>query len=33
MKGLVNCSECSKVFDLAIEDEANDFFFGHDCNV
>jgi hypothetical protein len=25
------CVECNKMFDLTIEDEAQEFFYGHDC--
>jgi hypothetical protein len=25
------CEECSKVFNLLDEEEANEFYFGHDC--
>jgi hypothetical protein len=25
------CVECDRVFDLRDEDEANDWFYGHDC--
>jgi hypothetical protein len=27
------CSECGRVFDLADEDDVEEFFFGHDCEV
>lgn len=25
------CVECGRVFDLRDEDEANEWFYGHDC--
>ena len=25
------CSECERVFDLTDEDEADEWFYGHDC--
>lgn len=25
------CPECERVFDLLDEDDANEFFYGHDC--
>ena len=25
------CPECRRVFDLLDEDDANEFFYGHDC--
>jgi DNA polymerase III psi subunit len=25
------CVECDRVFDLRDEDEANEWFYGHDC--
>jgi hypothetical protein len=27
------CGECGRVFDLLDEDEAGEFFYGHDCEV
>lgn len=27
------CVECSRVFDLTNEDDANEFYYGHDCEV
>lgn len=25
------CPECSRVFDLTDENDANEFYYGHDC--
>lgn len=25
------CGECGRVFDLLIEEEAEEFYYGHDC--
>lgn len=25
------CPECGRVFDLTDEDDANEFYYGHDC--
>jgi len=25
------CVECKRVFDLLDEDDANEFYYGHDC--
>jgi hypothetical protein len=25
------CVECGRVFDMRDEDEANDYWYGHDC--
>ena len=25
------CQECERVFDLIDEDEASEFYYGHDC--
>lgn len=27
------CPECGRVFDLADEDDAGEFYYGHDCEV
>jgi hypothetical protein len=27
------CVECDRVFDLTIDADRDDFFFGHDCEV
>ena len=27
----VTCAECERVFDLANEDDAADWYYGHDC--
>jgi len=28
-----HCLECDREFDLNDEDEANEFYYGHDCEV
>lgn len=28
---VMTCKECKRVFDLWNEDEAGEWFFGHDC--
>jgi hypothetical protein len=33
IKSQVRCAECSRVFDLTNEDDANEFYYGHDCEV
>lgn len=27
----VKCEECDRVWDLGDEDDANDYYYGHDC--
>ena len=27
------CAECGRVFDLLDEEEASEWFYGHDCEV
>jgi endogenous inhibitor of DNA gyrase (YacG/DUF329 family) len=27
----VQCPECGRVFDLTNEDDANEWYYGHDC--
>ena len=27
------CVECERVFDLLDEDDANEWYYGHDCEV
>jgi hypothetical protein len=27
------CVECERVFDLLNEDDANEWYYGHDCEV
>jgi hypothetical protein len=27
------CVECARVFDLLDEDQANEYYYGHDCEV
>lgn len=29
----IRCDECLRWFDLSDEDEANEFYYGHDCEV
>jgi endogenous inhibitor of DNA gyrase (YacG/DUF329 family) len=29
----VRCPECGRVFDLTDEDDANEWYYGHDCEV
>lgn len=34
MKGICEmpkCVECNRVFDLMNEDDANEYYYGHDC--
>jgi hypothetical protein len=31
MNILKYCLDCSKVFNLAKEEDANEFYYGHDC--
>jgi hypothetical protein len=31
--GYAKCPECDRVFDLDIEDQAEEWFYGHDCFV
>ena len=31
MSGDVECAECGRTFDLSEDDEAEEWFFGHDC--
>jgi hypothetical protein len=26
-----NCAECHKVFNLSNKNDANEFYYGHDC--
>lgn len=28
---LAKCAECGRVFDLLDEEQASEFYFGHDC--
>lgn len=30
---VVVCNECKRQFDLEIEEQANEWFYGHDCEV
>ena len=27
------CQECGRVWDMNDEDDANDYYYGHDCEV
>ena len=29
----MSCQECGRVWDLNDEDDANDYYYGHDCEV
>lgn len=29
--GYAKCPECDRVFDMDIESEAQEWFYGHDC--
>jgi len=31
LKTKVICSECDRVFDLLDEEDANEWYYGHDC--
>lgn len=31
MRTKVTCPECNRVFDLLDEEEASEFYYGHDC--
>lgn len=31
MRGTARCDECRRVFDLFDEEEASEFYYGHDC--
>ena len=31
--GYAKCPECYRVFDLDIEEQAEEWFYGHDCFV
>jgi len=31
MKTIAKCQECGRAFDMRDEDEANDYWYGHDC--
>ena len=28
---LAQCVECERVFDLLVEDDCSEWFYGHDC--
>ena len=30
---LAACFECKRIFDLLNEEEANEYYYGHDCEV
>jgi len=31
--GYAKCPECNKVFDLDIEEQASEWYYGHDCMI
>ncbi len=31
IKTTMECPECDRLFDLLEEDEANEWYYGHDC--
>ena len=31
MNEFIQCGQCHKVFNLAKESDANEFYYGHDC--
>jgi hypothetical protein len=31
VKTKMECPECDRLFDLLDEDEANEWYYGHDC--
>lgn len=31
MQDKAKCQECERVFDLNDEDDASEFYYGHDC--
>lgn len=33
MNTLVTCEECETTYDLAVEEQAAEYFYGHDCEV
>lgn len=33
IKSKAKCRECDRVFDLLNEDDANEWYYGHDCEV
>ena len=33
MGNMVKCVECDRVFDLLNDDDANEWYYGHDCEV
>jgi hypothetical protein len=30
---MVRCSECNRMFDLLDKTDANEYYYGHDCEV
>jgi hypothetical protein len=28
-----NCGECGRVFDLQDKEQANEYYYGHDCEI
>lgn len=33
IKSKAKCRECDRVFDLLNEDDASEWYYGHDCEV
>jgi len=33
MSALAKCANCARVFDLTTDDDAEEFYYGHDCEV
>jgi DNA-directed RNA polymerase subunit RPC12/RpoP len=33
LKTKAKCVECGRIFDLLDEDDANEYYYGHDCEV
>lgn len=33
VKSTIRCMECERVFNLLDEDDANEWYYGHDCEV
>ena len=31
LKALEKCRECGRIFDLTDREDAEDFYYGHDC--
>ena len=28
---MIECTECGRIFDASNKDDANEYFYGHDC--